>query len=142
MARSGGPRVPSAPVSVAPAVCAQLLSAAAAVLGQERDAYLRVERLDSLVLASPVVGDLAQYAPLLLARLNERTGDRPRALAAIRRRAYMSDWPRYLTVMLREEARLARQVGDTVASRAASEHYLKYRDSAAVATAATPAAVR
>jgi hypothetical protein len=138
--RSGGPRVPSVPVSVAPGVCAQLLTAAGAVLGQERNAHLRVDRLDSMVLASHVVGDLAQYAPLLLARLHERTGDRPRALAAIRRRGYMSDWPRYLAVMLREEARLARQVGDSAGSRIATAAYLKYRDSAAVAAAATPSA--
>jgi TolB-like protein len=138
-ARTGGPRVPSAPLSVAPAVCAELLAAAAAALGQERDAYLRVERLDSLMLAPHVVGDLAQYAPLLLARLNERTGDRPRALAAIRRRAYMSDWPRYLAVMLREEARLARQAGDTAASRTSSARYLRYRDSAVVTTGTAPA---
>ena len=137
-ARTGGPRVPSAPVSVAPAVCAELLSAAAAVLAQERDAYLRVERLDSLVLASHVVGDVAQYAPLLLARLNERTGDRPRALAAIRRRAYMSDWPRYLAVMLREEARLARQAGDTAGWRAATARFAGYRDS----TTVTPDVIR
>ena len=141
-ARASGPRVPSAPLSVAPAVCAQLLAAAAAVLGQERDAYLRVERLDSLVLASHVVGDLAQYAPLLLSRLNERTGDRPRALAAIRRRSYMSDWPRYLAVMLREEARLARQAGDSVGSRTATARYATYRDSAAVGAEGAPAAVR
>ncbi len=99
------------------------------MLGQERDAYLRVERLDSLVLASHVVGDLAQYAPLLLARMHEATGDRARALAAIRRRAYMSDWPRYLAVMLREEARLARQTGDSAGARAATARYLGYRDS-------------
>jgi hypothetical protein len=122
-------------------VCAQLLAAAAAVLGQERDAYLAVERLDSLVLASHVVGDLAQYAPLLIARLHERTGDRERALAAIRRREYMSDWPRYLSVMLREESRLARQAGDSAGFRTASARYLKYRDSATVAAEETPAAV-
>ena len=138
--RSGGPRVPSVPVSMAPAVCARLLDAADAVMRQERDAHLRVDQLDSMVLASHVVGDLAQYAPLLIARLHERTGDRPRALAALRRRGYMSDWPRYLAVMLREEARLSRQVGDTTGAGAATARYLQYRDSAAVAAEATPAA--
>ena len=141
-ARRGGPQVPSAPVSVAPAVCAEILAAAGAVLEQDRDAHLRVDRLDSMVLAPHVVGDLAQYAPLLLARLHERTGDRTRALAALRQRAYMSDWPRYLAVMLREEARLARQGGDTAAARTATARYVKYRDSSAVASAATPAASR
>ena len=128
-ARSGGPRVPSAPVSVAPGVCAELLAVAGAVLEQQPNAHLRIDRLDSLVLAPHVVGDLAQYAPLLLARLHERTGDRARALAALRRRAYMSDWPRYLAVMLREEARLGRQVGDSAGSRTATARYLQYRDS-------------
>jgi len=131
-ARTTAPRVPSTPLSVAPAVCAELLAAAGAVLGQERDAYRRVERLDSLVLASHVVGDLAQYAPLLIARLHEGTGDRARALAAIRRRPYMSDWPRYLAVMLHEEARLARQAGDSAGARAATARYLGYRDSTAM----------
>jgi DNA-binding SARP family transcriptional activator/TolB-like protein len=133
VSRGAGARAPSAPVSAAPGSCAELLAAGDAVLVGTRDAPLRLQRLDSLVLAPHVVGDLAQYAPLLLARLHERAGDRARALAAIRRRSYMSDWPRYRAAMLREEGRLARQVGDSAGSRRATAQYLMYRDSVALA---------
>ena len=51
----------------------------------------------------------------------------------------MSDWPRYLSVMLREESRLARQIGDTEGSRTAAARYHEYRDSAAVVSEARPA---
>ncbi|HEU4723385.1 MAG TPA: hypothetical protein VFS59_18645, partial [Gemmatimonadaceae bacterium] len=133
VSRVAGARAPSAPVSAAPGLCTELLAAGDAVLGRRRDAPLRLQRLDSLVLAPHVVGDLAQYAPLLLARLHERTGDRRGALAAIRRRSYMSDWPRYRAAMLREEGRLARQAGDSAGSRRATARYLMYRDSVAPA---------
>jgi DNA-binding SARP family transcriptional activator/tetratricopeptide (TPR) repeat protein len=119
----------SAVVSASPGACAAVLAAAHAVLVGAPDAPFLVRRLDSLVLAPHVIGDLAAYAPLLLARLHERLGDAPRALAAVRRRTYMSDWPRYLASMLRTEARLAERTGDLVGMRAAYEHYLAYRDS-------------
>jgi hypothetical protein len=66
------------------------------VLTRARDARSRLQHVDSLVLVPQVVGDLAIYAPLLIARLHERLGDPTSALAALQRRPYMSEWPRYL----------------------------------------------
>jgi hypothetical protein len=129
--RTRGTAPAGAIVSAAPAACAELLDAEHAVLVDSRDARSRLMRVDSLVLAPHVVGDLVAYAPLLIARLHERVGDGGRALAALGRRTYMSEWPRYLATMLREEARLAERAGDLAATRAAFSHYLAYRDSSA-----------
>jgi hypothetical protein len=117
-----------AAVSASPAVCADLIDASLAVRSRARDARAQLLRLDSLVLAPQVVGDLSTYAPLAIARSYERLGDLPRALAAVRRRAYMMDWPRYLAVMLREEARLAERAGDLPGMRQAQERYQSYRE--------------
>jgi len=121
---------PTLVVSAAPRACADLLDAAHAVLVRARDARTRLRQMDSLVLAPHVVGDLAQYAPLLIARLHERLDDHAGALAAVRRRPYMTDWPRYLAAMLREEARLAERIGDAAAAGAAHARLNAYRDSA------------
>jgi hypothetical protein len=120
---------PTSIASASPRACAELLAAAHAVLTRSRDAHDRLRRLDSLVLSPHVVGDLGVYAPLVLARLHERLGDTGRALAAVRRRSYMAEWPRYLATMLRDEARLAERAGDMSGMRAAYRHYLAYRDS-------------
>jgi hypothetical protein len=45
--------------------------------------------------------------------LYERLGEPRIALDAIRRRGYMSGWPRYLATAQREEGRLALATGDT-----------------------------
>jgi len=119
-----------AAVSASPAVCADLIDAALAVGSRSREARARLLRIDTLVLAPQVVGDLSTYAPLMIARSYERLGDTPRALAAIRRRPYMMDWPRYLAIMLREEARLAERAGDLAGSRRALEQYHSYREPA------------
>ena len=87
---------------------AAALSAAHAVLTRARDARSRLQHVDSLVLAPQVVGDLAAYAPLLIARLHERLGDPTAALAALRRRPFMSEWPRYLGTIRGEVERLER----------------------------------
>ena len=92
----------------APGACAELLSTAHAVLTRARDARSRLQHVDSLVLVPQVVGDLAIYAPLLIARLHERLGDPASALAALQRRPYMSEWPRYLGTIRGEVARLER----------------------------------
>jgi hypothetical protein len=94
--------------------------------------------VDSLVLAPHVVGDLAQYAPLLIARLHERLDDQEGALAAVQRRPYMADWPRYLGAMLREEARLAERSGDTAAARAVRARLAAYGDSAVTSVSDAP----
>jgi hypothetical protein len=64
-----------------------------------------------------------------MARLYQRLGQPERALQAIRKRPYMSGWPRYLTTAWREEGRLAELVGDNAGAREAYERYLAYRTS-------------
>jgi DNA-binding SARP family transcriptional activator/TolB-like protein len=117
------------PVSAAPAACAELLDGSLVVLKRRRDALTRMERLDSLALTSQTAGDAITYAPILIARLYERLGEPRRALQAIRKRSYMSSWPRYLATAWREEGRLAQLVGDHVGAREAYESYLAFRTS-------------
>ncbi len=125
--RAGGvPRQPL-PVGAAPAACAELLDAAlAAVIGRP-DAPARLDRLDSLAITPETAGDAIAYAPLLIARLHERLGSRERALEAVRRRAYLSGWPRYLASAWREEGRLAELAGDVAGARRAYQRYLALR---------------
>jgi DNA-binding SARP family transcriptional activator/TolB-like protein len=115
------------PVSAAPNACATLLDASLAVLRGLPDASARLRRVDSLVLTPQVTGDAIAYAPLLLARLHERRGDRALALQALRRRTYMSGWPRYLANTWLEEARLATQLGDSTGARTAYRRFLALR---------------
>ena len=95
------------PVSASQLTCAELLDASAAVVARRADAARRVQALDSLMLGGPAVGDARNYAYIAVARLYKRLGDAPRALAAIRRRPYMTGWPRYLATARREESRLS-----------------------------------
>jgi hypothetical protein len=94
-------------IAAAPIACAELLDAALAVVLRRRDAPERLARVDGLAFTPQTAGDAVAYAPLLLARLHERLGDADGALRALRKRSYMSVWPRYLAAMRREEARLA-----------------------------------
>jgi len=116
-------------VSAAPGVCAQLLDVSLAVASRNRDAHARVRQLDSLVLTPQVAGDASAYANILISRLHERLDDAPGALAAIRRRSYMTVWPRYLASSLREEGRLAQRTGDKEGARDAYAKHLALRDS-------------
>lgn len=115
------------PVSPAPNACAALVDAALAVVRGLPDAGARLERIDSLVFTPQVTGDAIAYAPLLLARLHERRGDAASALRALRRRTYMSGWPRYLANTWLEEARLATQLGDTTGADLAYRQFLALR---------------
>jgi hypothetical protein len=115
-------------VSTPAPVGALLLEAALAVATGAADARARVDRLDSLVLASAAVGDAAAYAHIVVSRLYRALGDPATALAAVRRRPYMSAaWPRYLAAALREEGELAEQVGDVEGALAAYRRYLALR---------------
>jgi hypothetical protein len=116
-------------VSAAPGVCADLIDVSMAVSSRSRDAHARVRQLDSLVLTPQVAGDASAYAHILIARLHERLDDAPGALAAIRRRSYMTQWPRYLASSLREEGRLAQRTGDKEGAREAYTKHLALRDS-------------
>ncbi|MBV9880090.1 MAG: hypothetical protein JO180_06310, partial [Gemmatirosa sp.] len=105
------------PVEVTPPACAELLEAMLAVAVRAPDAMQRVEALDALMLTGPAIGDARTYANLVVARLYERLGDPRRALVAVRQRAYLRGWPRYLAASRVEEARLARAVAVGEVSR-------------------------
>jgi hypothetical protein len=79
------------------------------------------------MLTGPAVSDAATYANIAVARLYERLGDSRAALAAIRRRGYMSGWPRYLASARREESRLALAQGDSSAAAEANRLYMSLR---------------
>jgi tetratricopeptide (TPR) repeat protein len=115
------------PVSAAPAACAELLDGWLAVLMRRDDALARIERLDSLALTSLTAGDAIAYTPILMARLYQRLGHPSRALPAIRKRSYMSGWPRYQMTAWREEGRLAQLLGDYAGAQKAYERYLAFR---------------
>jgi hypothetical protein len=123
--------LPAAGTSVlagaAAGVCADLVEASMAVALERRDARVLVARLDSLALTPATAGDAHTYAPILVARLHERLGDDAAALAAVRRRAYMVGWPRYLAATLRAEGRYAARAGAPVVARAAYDRYLVLR---------------
>jgi len=115
------------PVAAGPLACAEFLTATLAVVLGRPDAAGLVARLDSLAFTAGVAGDAVAYAPLLIARLHERLGDPEGALRAIRRRAYLLGWPRYLATELREEGRYASLAGTKAEARAPLERYLALR---------------
>lgn len=137
-----GPVAGLSPIGAESAACAELLDAGIAVASRRRDARTRVAHLDSLAFTAQTAGDAAAYAPLWIARLYEQVGDTRGALRAIRRRQYMSDWPRYLASMLREEGRLAESTGDIAGAREAYRRYLALRHSPDAALASQVDAVR
>jgi len=116
-------------VSGSPGVCAELIDVSLAVASRARDAAARVRHLDSLVLTPQVAGDASVYADILISRLHMRLDDAPGALRAIRRRSYMTQWPRYLAASLREEGRLAERTGDKDGARDAYTRHMALRDS-------------
>jgi hypothetical protein len=123
-------------VSSAPNVCAILLDVSLAVALSAPDARVRLARLDSMVFTPQVAGDAIAYVPLLLARLHERLGNASGGLQAVRKRTYMSGWPRYLATSVREEGRLAAASGDSSGARAAYVRYLAMRSDAEPSLAA------
>jgi len=140
--RAAGSLLVSVPVAAPPLACAELLSGMRAVAANEPTALTQVRQLDSLMFTGPAVSDVSTYAHLVVARLYERLGEPGRALAAIRRRAYMSSWPRYLATARREEGRLALAFGDTVGAVASYRGYLALRAEAEPAAAGGDAAIR
>ncbi|MFL5519986.1 MAG: hypothetical protein ACJ8B6_03550, partial [Gemmatimonadales bacterium] len=103
--------------------------------GRDRSAGSRLEALDVimrdgprwLTLGPPTVPVVS--ANWTIARLREKQGDLPRALAAIRRREnnYYPGYLWTLTAFLRQEGRLAALVGDSAGARTAYDHYLTLR---------------
>lgn len=110
------------------AACAALLETWLAVTTGGRDARARLDRTSALAFSPVATGQVSAYAPVLLARLHERLGQRHRALAVLRRRPYMAGWPAYLATALAEEGRLAEAVADSVRARHAYARYLALRD--------------
>lgn len=105
--------------------CVAAVEAMVAVGKREVAAAARVERLDSLLRVPWWNGDYVWtvLGNLIAARLHEARGDMRRALAAVRR----MDGAFFLSTKLREEGRLAAQVGDTVGAIRAYRHYLAFR---------------
>jgi tetratricopeptide repeat protein len=121
------PRDSAYTVSVA-RICSAAISAWQAVLQKSPVADRSLAVFDSVALTGPPGWTyFFQYGNLLLARLFEARGDRPRALAVIRRRHYFLGPPLYLSHYLREEARLAATLGDRAGAIQAYQHYLALR---------------
>jgi DNA-binding SARP family transcriptional activator len=110
-------------------VCAALIDAIVAVRSGSGDAGARVAHYDSLLRAAPAAEEVHDYGALALARLHALLGDNKSALAAVRRRPYMRQWPHYLSAYLFDEARLAVATGDSAGAVAAYRHYLALRRS-------------
>jgi hypothetical protein len=107
-------------------MCADLLEAWLATAARQPKAAGLVARLDSLA-ARGADGWWGEGWNLVLARLLEKQGNLPRALATVRRREYGLRPPRYLSTYLREEGRLTALAGDTAGAIKAYQHYLALR---------------
>lgn len=125
--RETGMPISPVPVGANPLTCAELLDAALRVRQDARASRATLERLDSLMLSGPAAGDAATYAHIWIARMWVAVGDAERALQAIRRRPYMSGWPRYLATARREEAQLAIATGDSAAAVTVYRKFLAMR---------------
>jgi DNA-binding SARP family transcriptional activator len=88
------------------------------------DASAELARLDSLALGGCC--SLPRFINLVSARLHERAGDLPGALAAVRRQRWLYP-PEFLSTALREEGRLASLTGDTGGAIRAYRQYLALR---------------
>jgi len=117
--------------SAAERVCDATLEAMRAVQQRDPSAREAMDRLEDLVrsgVAEFFMGDgHLDYATIALARLREQSGDRPGALAALRYRPYFIGWQPFLAASLRDEGRLAADVGDRDGAIRAYEHYLALR---------------
>jgi DNA-binding SARP family transcriptional activator/TolB-like protein len=108
-------------------LCALILGALLALATDNARQAAAAEELESFLLGTGVLGGPSyEYANLVLARVHEARGDAHAALAALRRRGGRHPWGLYLSTYLREEGRLAAQVGDEGAVRA-YRHYLALR---------------
>ncbi len=104
-------------------LCAATLEALLAAAGGGSDLRTALAQLDSLVqVGFAFPWQMVAVATLTSARLHERRGDRESALAAVRRRMHYAGT--YLAPALREEGRLAAQLGDREGAVRAYEHYL------------------
>jgi hypothetical protein len=125
-----------APAGAMPMACARLLDPWLAVVARHTDAVARVRAAVSLAFTSAAAGDAALYAPIAISRLFEALGDRTGALRAIRRRPYMTDWPRYLAAEWSEEVRLASALGIPDSAARAGTRLIIFRGNPRVPSAA------
>ncbi len=115
-------------------LCAEVLETQLASSLRRPDLPVLVNRLDSLMRTGPPsITWMLVGSNLTVARLREAQGDYPAALAATRRRIYVTDLGEIrilvgLSSFLREEGRLAVLAGDTTAAVSAYSHYLALRD--------------
>jgi hypothetical protein len=108
-------------------LCALMLGAMLAIDADGPAQAAAAQELEAYLLRTGVLGGPAQeHANLLLAHLHEARGDTEAALAAVRRRG-RHPWGGYLSSYLREEARLAAQIGDLGGAVRAYRHYLALR---------------
>ncbi len=144
IARLRAARVPRQPIPVSASqrACALILEAQYAVIAKQPDAAEKIASLDSLMLSGPAVSDASTYANIVLAHLYETMGNQRAALAAFRRRSYMTGWPRYLATIRREEAQIAARLGDTEIARTSFARYLAIRRHAEPVLATTVDTVR
>jgi serine/threonine-protein kinase len=109
------------------AACATILQAWMDVATGRADARKGLDRTSALAFTPVTAGEVSAYAPILLARLYERLGERRRALEVLRRRPYMAGWPAYLATAWAEQGRLAEATADSTTARRAYERYLALR---------------
>jgi tetratricopeptide (TPR) repeat protein len=117
--------------SSAEQLCDVTLDAMRAMRRADPSAPQAIDRLEQLLRSGvaefyPGDGQL-DYASIALARLREQAGDRSGALAALRYRHYFIGWQPFLATSLREEARLAAELGDREGAIRAYEHHLALR---------------
>jgi DNA-binding SARP family transcriptional activator len=101
------------------------LRATVAVEDRAPDAAVLVGRADSIVRTGCCT--VPHAGNLLVARLEERLGNLPAALEAVRRQRWFYP-PEFLSTALREEGRLAALTGDTTGAVSAYHQYLVLRD--------------
>jgi tetratricopeptide (TPR) repeat protein len=117
--------------SPAERLCGVTLEAMRATRRRDSSAPQAIDRLEQLLRAGvaefyPGDGQL-DYASIALARLRKQVGDRAGALAAFRYRHYFIGWQPFLATSLREEGRLAAELGDRDGAIRAYEHHLALR---------------
>jgi hypothetical protein len=111
--------------------CDATLEAMRATRRRDPAARQAIDRLEEMVRSGivefyPGDGHL-DYAPIALARLRQQWDDRSGALASIRRRQYFIGWQPFLAASLRDEGRLAAELGDREGAIRAYEHHLALR---------------
>jgi len=131
--------------SAAERLCDATLEAMRAVQRHDPSARQAMDRLEDLLrsgVAEFFFDGHLDYASIALARLRKQTGDRAGALAALRYRPYFIGWQPFLAASLRDEGRLATELGDRQGAIRAYEHHLALRYDSEPAIRASTDSVR